>query len=66
LLQEEERFPSSAARRSELALRVGQTLRLRVIELDYEQNRLILSERAAQAQAGARQHFKHAAQRRYL
>jgi small subunit ribosomal protein S1 len=39
LLQEEERFPSSAARRSELALRVGQTLRLRVIELDYEPKR---------------------------
>jgi len=50
-------FPAvsdGAARRNELALRVGQLLRLRVIELDYEQNRLILSERAAQVQAGAR------------
>lgn len=50
-------FPAngdSALRRNELALRVGQTLQLRVIELDYEQNRLILSERAAQVQAGAR------------
>ena len=50
-------FPAvsdGAARRNELALRVGQLLRLRVIELSYEQNRLILSERAAQVQAGAR------------
>ena len=50
-------FPAvgeGAARRNELALRVGQTLMLRVIELDYEQNRLILSERAAQVRAGAR------------
>lgn len=34
--------------------RVGQTLRLRVIELSQEHNRLILSERAARAQPGER------------
>jgi small subunit ribosomal protein S1 len=37
-----------------LAGRVGQALRLRVIELSQEQNRLILSERAARAQPGER------------
>ncbi|GAB4548318.1 MAG: hypothetical protein OHK0023_11240 [Anaerolineae bacterium] len=42
------------ARRSELAARVGSFLQLRVIELDKTQNRLILSERAAQVRAGAR------------
>lgn len=41
-------------RRSELAARVGSSLQLRVIELDKVQNRLILSERAAQVRAGAR------------
>jgi small subunit ribosomal protein S1 len=35
------------ARREELISRVGDTLALRVIEIDREQNRLILSERAA-------------------
>jgi len=41
-------------RREALAQRVGQRLVLRVIELDAEQNRLILSERAAQVQPGTR------------
>ncbi len=50
-------FPSgkdSHARREMLATRVGQHLKLRVIEMNPEQNRLILSERAAQALPGAR------------
>jgi small subunit ribosomal protein S1 len=42
------------ARRGELSARVGQKLLLRVIELDRPQNRLILSERAAQVQPGTR------------
>jgi small subunit ribosomal protein S1 len=41
-------------RRAALADRVGQKIKLRVIELDLEQNRLILSERAAQVQPGTR------------
>jgi len=50
-------FPATAdnrARREALARRVGQTLRLRVIELDPAENRLILSERAAQVEPGTR------------
>jgi len=50
-------FPAMADtrnRREMLASRIGQTLRLRVIELDRVQNRLILSERAAQVQPGTR------------
>lgn len=50
-------FPVMAdnrARREALAQRVGQTIRLRVIELDRAQNRLILSERAAQVEPGTR------------
>lgn len=50
-------FPStddSRYRRDALALRIGQSLKLRVIELDRDQNRLILSERAAQVQPGTR------------
>lgn len=50
-------FPATAdnrARREALAQRVGHTLRLRVIELDRAQNRLILSERAAQVEPGTR------------
>jgi small subunit ribosomal protein S1 len=50
-------FPSThdtRRRREELANRVGQMTRLRVIELDRSQNRLILSERAAQVQPGTR------------
>jgi small subunit ribosomal protein S1 len=50
-------FPVTAngiARRNALMSWVGQTLRLRVIELSPEQNRLILSERAARVEAGER------------
>jgi small subunit ribosomal protein S1 len=47
--------PSNTRNRHEaLANHVGQTLHLRVIELDRAQNRLILSERAAQVQPGTR------------
>jgi small subunit ribosomal protein S1 len=46
-------------RREALADRIGQTLRLRVIELDRVQNRLILSERAAQVQPGTRANVLH-------
>jgi len=41
-------------RRQQLAARVDQTLTLRIIELDRVQNRLILSERAAQVRPGTR------------
>jgi small subunit ribosomal protein S1 len=44
----------SRARRDALANRVSQAINLRVIELDRAQNRLILSERAAQVQPGTR------------
>lgn len=47
-------IPDGPSRRAELAARVGQRLTLRVIELDADQNRLILSERAAQVQPGTR------------
>ena len=50
-------FPVNASqnvRRGALVNRVGQTLKLRVIELDVEKNRLILSERAAQVKPGQR------------
>ncbi|HRE48461.1 MAG TPA: S1 RNA-binding domain-containing protein [Aggregatilineales bacterium] len=47
-------MPDSSARRAELAARVGISLHLRVIELDILNNRLILSERAAQVAAGTR------------
>jgi small subunit ribosomal protein S1 len=50
-------FPVTAngiARRNALISWVGQKLKLRVIELNSQQNRLILSERAAQVQAGER------------
>lgn len=46
--------PNNVARRAALAERVNQTLRLRVIELIPEKNRLILSERAASAEPGER------------
>jgi small subunit ribosomal protein S1 len=52
------RFPnieSENERKEALVQRVGDTLRLRVIELDPEKNRLILSERAAQVEAGTRE-----------
>src|SRR5690606_29561519 len=42
-------------RRDSLIERVGESLNLRVIELDHEKNRLILSERAAQVEAGTRE-----------
>jgi len=50
-------FPATAnstVRRTSLMEMIGKTLKLRVIELNREQNRLILSERAAQVQAGER------------
>jgi small subunit ribosomal protein S1 len=50
-------FPATAnstIRRNSLHELIGKTLKLRVIELNQEQNRLILSERAAQVQAGER------------
>ncbi len=50
-------FPATAPlslRRNALAERIGQTLNLRVIELNLEQNRFILSERAARVEAGER------------
>jgi small subunit ribosomal protein S1 len=50
-------FPATAntiSRRNALMARVGQSLALRVIELNADQNRLILSERAAMVQAGER------------
>jgi small subunit ribosomal protein S1 len=46
--------PNSVVRRNALIGWVGKTLRLRVIELNAEQNRLILSERAARVEAGER------------
>jgi len=46
--------PDPQVRRAELAARIGQHLVLRVIELDRTQNRLILSERAAQVRPGTR------------
>jgi small subunit ribosomal protein S1 len=51
-------FPASGnvlTRRAALSQKVGTTLNLRVIELNIAKNRLILSERAAQAQPGGRQ-----------
>jgi small subunit ribosomal protein S1 len=42
-------------RRHNLVERVGDTLELRIIELDAEKNRLIFSERAAQVRAGTRE-----------
>jgi len=50
---------SSATRRKALLDRVGQSLTLRVIELSAENNRLILSERAAQAEPGERDAILH-------
>ena len=50
-------FPSTSndfTRKRMLMSRIGEALTLRVIELSEEQNRLILSERAAQAQPGER------------
>jgi len=48
-------FPATShLRQDDLAEHVGQSLTLRVIELSVEQNRLILSERAASVEAGER------------
>ncbi|MFW5691363.1 MAG: 30S ribosomal protein S1 [Chloroflexota bacterium] len=50
-------FPATSnnlVRRNALLHRVGEALELRVIELDPDKNRLILSERAAQAEPGER------------
>ena len=53
-------FPSThngIIRRNALLNRVGDALRLRVIELNSDKNRLILSERAAQADPGERENI---------
>lgn len=58
-------FPSSASgstRRNALLDRVGMMIQLRVIELNVEKNRLILSERAAQAEPGKRASILHTLQ----
>ncbi len=50
-------FPASSnpvQRQKAMAIRVGQTLHLRIIELNEEQSRLILSERAARVLPGER------------
>lgn len=55
-------FPStdeSSSRRSALVDRVGETLELRIIELDPAKNRLIFSERAAQVERGVRAEILH-------
>lgn len=49
----------SNSRRYALVDHVGDTLKLRVIELDPYKNRLILSERAAQVESGARAEVLH-------
>jgi small subunit ribosomal protein S1 len=49
--------PNSTIRRGALTRYVGQMLSLRIIELNAEQNRLILSERAARVEAGERAHI---------
>jgi small subunit ribosomal protein S1 len=48
-----------AARRRALSQQVGRSLPLRIIELDAATNRLILSERAAQVEAGQRMSVLH-------
>lgn len=58
-------FPINAAepvRRRAMLSYIGQTLPLRVIELNPERNRVILSERAAQAEPGGRQNILHSVQ----
>jgi small subunit ribosomal protein S1 len=55
-------FPANGggqSRRAALVERVGHKLQLRVIELDAEKNRLILSERAAQVESGRRHEILH-------
>jgi small subunit ribosomal protein S1 len=59
-------FPATAPvaiRRRALTSHVGEMLDLRVIELNPEKNRLILSERAAQAAAGERAYILHSLSR---
>lgn len=51
--------PNPIMRRKALVSRIGQTLNLRVIELNAQQNRLILSERAARALPGERSGILH-------
>jgi small subunit ribosomal protein S1 len=51
--------PNIAIRRNALNARVGHMLRLRVIEIEVDKNRLILSERAAQVRAGERANILH-------
>lgn len=58
-------FPISASepvRRRAMLDYIGATLALRVIELNPDRNRVILSERAAQAQPGGRHHILHSVQ----
>jgi small subunit ribosomal protein S1 len=55
-------FPNgigAAAKQEILAQRIGETLELRVIELNPDQNRLVLSERAAQVAPGTRAQILH-------
>lgn len=55
-------FPTTSnpiIRRNALMTRIGDTMRLRVIELLVERKRLILSERAAQANPGERANILH-------
>jgi small subunit ribosomal protein S1 len=51
-----------ARRRDLLARRTGQTLTLRIIELNVENRRLVLSERAAQVKPGQRESILHSLQ----
>lgn len=51
--------PNPVVRRKALVSRIGQRLSLRVIELNVDQNRLILSERAARALPGERNGILH-------
>jgi small subunit ribosomal protein S1 len=58
-------FPATAnqmVRRSALMSRVGEIMQLRVIELHLDKNRIILSERAAQANPGERANILHTLQ----
>lgn len=53
-------FPVEASpiiRRENLINQIGKKLNLRIIELNRDQNRLVLSERAAQANPGEREHI---------
>lgn len=50
---------NNVERQNALANRIGDILKLRVIELNIEKNRLIFSERAAQVEAGKRNQILH-------